>query len=154
MATSPNRKEIRKTFAGLLSTALVGDGKLVQALYDYLTFDFAGLSPVVIVLSAGSERRHKGLGAPCSDVLAYLYVYVFTVAIEADTSTGQLWTASDSEDKLDDVEAEIADVVRANQSGAYWSSIGYAERSAIYEQEIGGKWYRLEHLTFEFRKLG
>jgi hypothetical protein len=154
MATSPNRQDIRKTFAFLLSTALVGDGKPVQALYDYLTFDFAGLSPVVIVLSAGSERRNKGLGEPCSDAYLRLYVYVFVTAIEANTTTGETWTASDSEDKLDTVEAEIADVVRANQGSAYWASIAYAERSAIYEQELGGKWYRLEQLTFEFRKLG
>ena len=64
------------------------------------------------------------------------------------------WTADDSEQRLDEIEAEIADVILANQTSAYWDAIEYVDRSTLDGVELGGYFYRVERLVFECRKVG
>lgn len=131
-----NRKVVRKAFAALLTAELVGSGKPVQAVYDYPAGDFEGQSPVITVTSGSSDRKPFTFQGtiPTFD----LFIDVFIVYAEAG------WTEAQTEDALDDIELEIANIVAANQVTANWEALGMPERSQTTYVLIGGKEYRRE----------
>jgi hypothetical protein len=51
-----NRSVVRKEYAALLSSFLVGTGKPVKVVYPYQVGDFKGESPVIVVTSVGTGR--------------------------------------------------------------------------------------------------
>jgi len=72
-----NRETIRDAFTTLLSTALVGTGLPVQAVYGYKKADFQGQSPVVVIAPGGTGRGAAAFDKTGSDV--YLDVFVFVL---------------------------------------------------------------------------
>ena len=135
---STSRQTAREGLAALLQAALVGAGLPAQAVYDYQVGDFQGASPVVVVSSAGSERSRASLGA-CWHTTVYLWVHVFVLYSDGT------WTEADAEDKVDAIEAAIADVVLANSSySGYWDKLIYDEPTLLDGVEIGGVEYRRE----------
>jgi hypothetical protein len=124
----------------MLSAGLTGVGGLVTAVYDYQKGDFKGASPVVAVTSGGSGRASltfQGMKATYE-----LRIHVFVLYTDGDA-----WNEDDAEDRLDDIEQKIADLIEANQTTDNWQAISYAERSACDSVEIGGDEYRRETIT-------
>lgn len=136
---SASRKTVREQFAAVLSSALVGSGKPVQALYDYQIGDFDGQSPVVVVTSGPIERTRLSAG-PGWQSRVTLYVYSFVVYAVPGTA----WTEADAEDSMDTIETAIADAILANTTSSYWHHITYAGTTVTDGVEIGGVEYRRE----------
>ncbi|MEM7344585.1 MAG: hypothetical protein AAF485_10105 [Chloroflexota bacterium] len=138
--TVTNRETIRDGVATLLTTALVGDGKPVQQVYNHKSGDFAGQSPVVLVTSSGTDRSRVGTYTtfePAFDLSLMIFV------LYSDPDNG--WSEADAEDRLDLVEASVAEVVQNNYSNpGLWDRLVYAGPSQVLEATVGGDEYLLE----------
>jgi len=140
MTTSVNREWARDALAYLIDTALT-TAALTQEVYNYQVGDFEGRSPVVVVTSGPVQRTMDSFGT-CWRTNVTLYVHVFVLYSDKDT-----WGEDDAEDRLDAIEAEIADVVAANPSNVTWGGLEFAEPSIVDSLEIGGDEYRHEVFT-------
>lgn len=159
--TLPDRSQVRVEFAALLKAALVGEGKLVQALYPYSIGDLAGQSPVVVVGSGGAERKRL---TPRTGRAAYvLEVWIFVLYAELDKPNpdgvgplklgldGQpVWDEADSELALDQIEAQVGELLSSSPRGASWKSVDYAGPSTVDIIPIGGIAYRRELVPLRF----
>lgn len=136
-----NRETIRDALTTLLNTALVsGTPQLAQAVYGYQKIDFGSISPVVLVYGDGSERPIATFAGGKSSF--YLVIGVF-VAITASGG----YTEADAEDRLDAIEAKIADTLETYRSNqANWDYIDYADRSYVQDVAIGGVPYTNENI--------
>jgi predicted alternative tryptophan synthase beta-subunit len=134
------RQAAREQLGSLLSTALVGTGKLAQAVYDYRIGDFAGLSPVVTVSSRGSIHPPMTVRGLRGSYRLQVDTFV------AYAATG--WTEADSEDALDAIEAVIAGVIAANPTSTAWNSIDYDAPTERADVEVGGIEYAHEQAVF------
>lgn len=137
-----NRATVRKALAGLLSTELTGAGKPAQAVYDYKVGDFEGQSPVVLVTSAGSGRKHASYTTAYQNEFNLL---VQVWVLYADPGAG--WSEADAEDCIDLLEKSIAEVLAGHKSYAGppgWFSIDYNGPSQIIEGNLGGSDYLIE----------
>jgi len=139
---APNRSDARVELAAILSTALVGTGLPVQAVYAYQPATFNGESPVVTVSSAGAQHpslTHQGNMATFS-----YYIHVFVLYSDADSG----WTESDCETRLDLIEKTIFDTLIANRvHEGYWNLLHQDEPSNAISVKIGGLEYRAEVIT-------
>lgn len=138
-----NRETVRDAFTSLLSTALVGSGLSVQAVYGYKIGDFQGQSPVVVVASSGTGRGMAAFDSAGSDV--FLDVWVFVLYNDEGD-----WDEADAEDRLDLIEKEICDVVIDNHSTANWIDADYEARSTVDDVAIGGQEYKRERIPLRF----
>lgn len=133
------RKDIRAQLQSLLEAGLVGDGKPVQVVYGGQVADFQGQSPVVVIASAGSERRRwtfKGGRA-----LHRFKIFVFVLYKDAEAG----WDEEDAEDLLDDIEESIAGILDANAGKCdYWQSLTYDAASECAGVPVAGEEYRVE----------
>lgn len=143
-----NRETVRDALAALLEARLVIDLGIVELVVNHKVSDLGANSPVVAVLSAGSDRtRMTGAG---SQTAFYLDVQVWTLYSDGDT-----WTVAEAEDRADLVERRIAEVVEANQRTEHWEAIDYAERSIAADvTSSGGVPYLLEIIPLEVRVFG
>lgn len=135
MATS--RELVRDGLATLLESALTGTGGLAQAVYNYRIGDFAGASPVVTVSSAGILRKRGTFEG--GQAAVFLQVDVFVLYAD-----GESWGEDEAEDRLDALEAAIAQVVEGYRSTALWFDLAMAERSQRVDVTIGGVEYMRE----------
>ena len=136
---SASRKTARDALTALLSDALVGTGLPVQAIYGYQKGDFDGQSPVVLVLSGGSEREPFALNAT-----HWENEFVFEVLVFVADADGSSWTDEDVENKVDEIEAIIAATVASNRKTTNWSMLDYAEKTAVSSVTIAGNPYKME----------
>lgn len=145
--TSSNRKATREALADLLETALVGAGKPVQEVLDYKKGDLGGKSPVVVVTSSDnpSRRYDYAMGSQKWRNVFTFDVLVF-VADADDDETGSGWDEADVEDKLDDIEQAIAEVIATNQANANWTYITYGDQgtATVPVSDLGGNPYVVE----------
>lgn len=133
-----NREVVRNQLATLLNAKLVTADAIVQAVYNYRTSDFAGLSPVVIVSSGGSNREAiSGMPQPgVRNAVFFLTVHVFV----RYAATG--WTEAQAEDRLDLIERTVVGVLDDNARVTdVWNAIDYQADSVRDDLEIGGKMY-------------
>lgn len=102
-----NRTSIKSTIKSILDTALVGKKKPLQLVYDYLSSDLGGKSPVVCMRSGGSlhSKPYAGSARESLDVRIELWLFV------RDADTSIKWTEKQAEDSLDTAEADIADAL-------------------------------------------
>ena len=133
-----DRTLVQTTLATLLTAALVGAGKPVQAVFDYQVDDIGTKSPVVIVTSKGSNRRNPEKSARNK---SWVYPDVH-VLVRYSNGTG--WTPRDSEVALNTIEKLIAGVVADNQETTVWMSLDFNGQSEIEPVVISGKEYRYE----------
>ena len=136
--TQQNREAVRDQLATLLNAKLVAADSIVQAVYNYRTSDFAGLSPVVIVSSGGSNRELiSGMPQPgVRNAVFLLTVHVFVRYAATD------WTEAQAEDRLDLIERTIVGVLDDNARVTdVWNAIDYQADSVRDDLEIGGKMY-------------
>jgi len=130
------RETVRDAFVTLLNTALVGSGKPCKAVYGYLA-NRLDTSPAVCVSSAGAKRERIAKAS-------WAWEFLFTVEILVPWADKSNWAADDAEDKMDEIETDIADVLESNQSATHWDGIDYDGRSATDITNIGGVNYRRE----------
>ena len=142
-----NRETVRDYLATLLETALVDGGtQYAQAVYNYQHPLSAGLSPVVMVMSGGTDRQPVTFQGGGSTFLLWIRTYVAQVAED--------WTEAQAEDRLDKLEAEIAQVVEDNRNTpAYWTHITYAGQSSVQPVEISGVPYITEAIPIRVEVL-
>lgn len=147
---STNRETVRDALAALLSAGLTGAGNPVQAVYGYLKSDFEGQSPVVLV-QTGSIQRGTPTVTDDWDNLIRLNVLVWVMDADADSS----WTDANVDDKCDEIEADIADIILANRTGnANWNEINYAdEPTNIIRVTIGSTPYVVEAIPIDVQVL-
>lgn len=143
--TDTNRKNIRAQFASLLTTAMVGTGLPVQAVYSYRVGDFAGASPVVVVSSYGAKRP----AFTFQGARPMYRIQVDTFVLYA--TTDGTWTEEDAETALDDIEKLLADTIAANRSTDYWIGIDYLDFSQRVDVAVGGLDYIRETFVLEFK---
>lgn len=139
-ANNINRQTVREAVASLLETEMTGAGNPVQTVYEYRK-DFAPESPVILVLSAGSDRQKTITfdGAMKTDVRLEVLFFV----LDADDNIG--WTEQEADDRLDLVEKEFSDVLNDNfrilDKRRLVPEEGFSE---IFNVVIGGKAYLME----------
>lgn len=133
-----SRKEVRQHLAQELQDWL---GDLVQAVYDHKVGDLAGQSPVVVVLSLGSERERE-------TYRGWLARFYFSVQVWVLYASGG-WTEADAEDRLDEIEMAIAEYVNLNQREiGFWEALSFEGRSEALEvTPLGGEPYLVERFT-------
>lgn len=135
--TVSNRETARDALTALLSAALTGTSGIVQEVYGYRVADFAGKSPVVVVSSAGSQRKRRTMQGSGNTV--YLQVDTFVLYADGDT-----WGEDDAEDRLDAIEAAIAGVISDNENATNWYSLRQDGRSNRVDVPVGGVEYARE----------
>ena len=142
--TQPSRETARDALAALLNTRLVDSDETVQIVYNYRKGDLGGQTPAVCVSSSGSRRAKVDFSGDRENII-YLMVHVFV--LYSDQSD---WTEDDAEDRLDDIEAAIADVIDENSSATDdWQWIDYGGRSDRMDVNLGGHEYIMEAIPIE-----
>lgn len=115
-----SRHTIRDKLASDLTTYLTGSGKPVQAVYAYPAANWGTLDPVVTISSMGSER-------PALTGQGVQSVFYFAVVIWLRHNESEV---ADTEDRMDNIEEDIAEYVDANrQVAGYWGYLEYSGRS-------------------------
>ena len=142
-----NRETARDALATLISTAMVGTGKPVQAVYNYRPADFGGQSPVVTVSSSGSQRPRMTFAGG----QAHFYLQVDMFVLYNDQAS---WTEDLSEDRLDLIESTLAGILDANQRYSPWEAIGFTDRSQRVDVVVGGVEYARETVTIVAEVFG
>ena len=135
----------RATVRSAVGTALTNALTSAQAVYTDQPAAFGGLSPVVVVASAGSMREgapRRTFGGPVAPQF-FLDVYVF-VATTIRDGDGNVVVNADADDQLDAIEAQVAQLVASYQSST-WSAISYAGRTTTeFVTVIDGTEYKRE----------
>jgi len=136
-----SRQAVRAALGAALTTTLTD----AQAVYTTQPAAFGGLSPVVVVASAGSMREgapRRTFAGPVAPQF-YLDVYVFVATTIRDGS-GELVLNEDADAQLDAIEQQVAQLV-AGYSSSAWSAISYAGRTTTeFVTVIDGTEYKRE----------
>ena len=119
-----NQETVRDAVAALFEAALVGTGKPVQAVYNYKKGKFSG-SPVLLVTSGPTQRKQGGMGSQKFFNQFGIMTWVFVADARGDE-----WTEQMVDDKLDALDAAIADVVAANRNRDEWDYLRHSEEAA------------------------
>lgn len=129
--------------ARLLELELVTNLGIVEAVYNHKVGDPKGRSPIVVVLSAGSDRQVTTF----STQSAVFYFEVQLWVLYADPGATPPWTEADAEDLLDLIEKEVSKVVHDNVVNGVWKDINYTGRSTVLDvATLGGDAYVLEKI--------
>ena len=135
---STSRETVRDALVTLLTAALVGTGLPVKTVTGSKVTSLSGLTPLVSVLSAGTERAR----------LTYMGdIPTFALEVQAwilQETTG--WTNAQAEDAMDSIEALIAGVVESNRGGDVWEVLEYQNPSVVHEMEVAGTPYYMERI--------
>jgi hypothetical protein len=155
-ASSINRKTLRVELASLLAarlqtvdTATFADGKLCAAVYAYLPGAFTLGMPVLCVADAplgGSDRsvmKFRAVDWEGNDIYLNLSSFV-PYATEAA-----------AQDRLDDIEAKVADILMDNREHPpYWASIEYNRRTQTDVVKFeDGKVYFFELISLKLKVM-
>jgi hypothetical protein len=137
-----SRKTVRDEIAAALSTAIAGSGKPVSSVFGYQPGQLNGESPVVLILSAGSERQIAGLGAKKYDNRFEFELHFMVY----DGKDNQPLTEKQREDKVDEIEALAAEWFANNQSGTNYRALRYTTvpTQITTVTYLDGNPYRLE----------
>lgn len=134
-----SRADIRGQLKTILQAGLVGEGKPAQVVYGGQIADFQGQSPVVVVASAGTDRKRWTFQG--GKAVHRFKVFVFV--LYKDAAAG--WDEEDAEDKLDEIEEAIAGILDANAGKCnYWQSLSYEGASECAAVPVAGEEYRVE----------
>ena len=141
-----NRETVRDALNAALTADLVTSKAVVQAVVGNLVTDPAGQSPIVAILSAGSERPRMTFAGSRT-------IFAFQIQTWVRV-TGSSWTAANAEDRLDLIERYIAEYIEANQTATNWNAIEYAQASVVEDIVIGGEPYLVETIFIRVFKHG
>lgn len=121
-ADSVNREAVRDAFATLAAAGLVGAGRPFQVVYGYKKGKFTE-SPVLLVFSGPIGRGGFGMKSERWHNVVFLHAWIFV----ADADEGAGWTEQNVDDKLDECEKELADLVADNRTNAAWGYLTFLE---------------------------
>lgn len=150
------RAAVRDEFASLLLAGLTGNGKPVQAVYQYQVGDFAGQSPVVALGSGGTLRAPLTMRGGHAKFYLEVFIFVLYAALDyegklqLDINGLPIWNEADSQDALDEIERLIAELVDTHQRGRNWIAVDYAAKSEVDAVAVGGLDYRREVIPLVF----
>ena len=132
-----SRADVRNALADLLEAGLsLPGGNVLRALPG----KFWGMTPVVVVLSAGSGRELTSFDDVTPTYLLDIKTYVLLG--KADDPD---WSSADSEAQLDALEDAISAIVEAHGVAPLWRSLGYSGASRVEDVlTIDGFVYRRE----------
>ena len=135
-----NRKTIRAKWGELLAAATS------IPVYAYQKGNFGGLSPVFRVLVLDSRRERAAMGVTDATNADIHIIFELFVA-RADASKS--WDEDDVDDKLDDMEKIVSDLVIDNvQVDGFWNYAEQAGESVITPfQDLGGNPYIREVIS-------
>ena len=129
----------RKDTRSYLSTQLNGAITSAQRVDGYQRTDLQGESPVVRVMSAGAERPAIVTRNDRSRFRFAIQTWVLFSEVVGE------WTESQAEDAMDDIEAEVATWLSANQNvPGYWVSLKYDGYSTTDTVKVGGEVWLVE----------
>lgn len=113
-----SRKRIRHALAEVLDNEVTA----ARAVYGFQKAKLKGQTPVICVTSAGTARAPMTMQGDQST--CYLDINVFVLYTD-----GGSWTEEQAEDKLDDIEEQIAAVVAKYRKSTSWGRLAYVDRS-------------------------
>lgn len=142
---STSRETSRDALASLLTTALVGAGLPAKTVTGSKPTVLAGLTPLVAVLSGGTERERLTFQGDITTFYLEIQVWV------SQKATG--WTNAQAEDALDSIEALIAGVYESNRGTANWAALEYSGRTTVIEVTVDGNMYYLEMIPTVVRTV-
>lgn len=119
-----NRKDVRQAVAEVLRGVF---GSAVQEVYDYAAADFRGKSPVVRVLSGGSERGARMFGDEVVLVVEFWVLF-------SQKRSG--YTRGDAENIIDDLEWQLATWAEERQNGPLWTGVAYDGTSTVGQTPV------------------
>lgn len=141
-----NREACRDALATLLAAELVTELEEAQAALNYQAGTLV-MSPVVMVVSAGTLRKQAGMN---SERHANKFRFLVKVYV-ADAATADGWTEQNVEDALDLLNKRVADVVMDNRSPAQNASVPWtrlyleeAFSTITAAPDLGGNPYLIE----------
>jgi hypothetical protein len=130
-----NRETIRDALATGLSAKY---GANVQEVIGHRTDDLEGKTPLVMVLSANSDRPRLTARGNLATLTFEIRVHV----LSKDTG----WTEAQAEDRLDLLESLTAEYVSENQESANWNALDYQGPTVVLDAVIGGVSYTVERI--------
>jgi len=142
--TMADRQAIREAFATALAAAIPD----YQEVIGHTVQDFGGKTPVATVLSAGSDRPPMTMEGGRTTFFLSLNNWVL-YSSEEDS-----WTEQDAEDKMDDLERQVAEFVHSNRRTTSWDYLAYDSRSIIRTIPIGGDMYLHEQFSIRVEVFG
>jgi len=139
-AVTESRETSRDALAALLVTALV-DTNIVKAVIGHKPTkeDVKNRSPLVAVVSVGRAR-------PRFTTQENRATFRFDVQLWVLIADGVAWTPAIAEDRLDLMEATVAEVVAVNQETDDWNCLIAEDDSVIGDVGYDGVPYVVEHL--------
>lgn len=161
MTALANRYMVRSDFGALLKAALEGPAKTFEKVYDYMPNDFKGLHLVGVLGPAGTERVPLvGHSGSYPNYLINFWSFVLYAKVDNDgnlvrdpVTEEPEWDEQDSEQKQEEIEAEVRAFVDANQQADKWETIEYAGATVPELVTIGTQDYRREQIPLRFRTM-
>jgi len=127
---STSREAVRDSLRTLLETSLVGAGLPVKTVMGSKASSLEGITPLITVLSDGTERKRMTFGDDRP-----LFYLILTTYVQQEEGA---WTNAMAIDALDCIEASIAQVFEDNRCGTAWDALEYNGRSTVTEGAIAG----------------
>ena len=130
-----HRKEIRDYLAAGLNSAITS----AQRVDGYQRTDIGSDSPVVRVMSSGSDRPAIVTKGDRSKFRFLIQSWTLFTEVE-----GQ-WTEADAESAMDEIERQVATWISANQNiPDYWLSLTYDGFSSVTTAKEAGEVWLVE----------
>lgn len=150
MTTFTTRELVRDALVSLFTANATGAGQF-QAIYGYFPSvnEILQASPLLIIRARGTAQEFK-----VQETNPTSYRILFTTMVLAyDGNASPVWTSALAEDKLDDLDRLVRQVVRDNASNANWSVITPEDGFSTVDDVIIGKGspYLIESRAFIVR---
>jgi len=141
-----SRELVRDEIATGLASALTGSGKPVSSVYNHQKGKLSNESPVVLVMARSIDRRIDGIGAKRYRSIIGIELHVLVY----DGDKSNPLSESQREDRLDTIEAAIADWAANNQSGTNYQALEFTSQptEVMKVPNVDGSPYLLEIITF------
>lgn len=138
-----SRETARDALVALLEPALVGTGLPVKTISGSKQTGLEGITPLVTVLSGGSERVALSFQGNQATFSFNIQVWVL------QSASG--WTHAQSEDALDNIESRIAQVFETNRNNDTWEVLEYGSPTTVSEVAVAGVPYYVESIPTRVR---
>lgn len=142
------RKEIRKKWAEVLATELVGTGKPLVSVSAFPTQEVTG-SPFLAIRSESTERNYDFIGTGSFSGFVELKNYVL-VSLNKDVANG--YDEEDANDLLDEIDYQISLAVIKYRQTDKWENLEYSGKSQVSVEQIENQGYFLkEEIVLKFQ---
>lgn len=139
-ADAANRKDCREELENLFNNVSIAEN-----VYGFETVNVEGNSALVIT-SNGTRRMNSGINDTRfrNEFLFEVLTFVKKANTLVDSQTGTNWTERDVENKLDEMDKAIADVIADNRANNKWTFIEFTDD---YSDIIAGRERFVDRIT-------